>query len=82
MNRMMSFDLDDDTAKQLTEFAAQRGLSVDGLIRTWLEESGDIRSAGSSASEADFVAELTPLLFDGPSLPADFSRADIYTDHD
>ncbi len=31
---------------------------------------------------ADFSAELEPLLFDGPSLPADFSRAGIYADHD
>jgi predicted DNA-binding antitoxin AbrB/MazE fold protein len=29
-----------------------------------------------------FDAELDELLFDGPSLPADFSRADIYADHD
>jgi predicted DNA-binding antitoxin AbrB/MazE fold protein len=36
----------------------------------------------SSAQHADFDAELEPLLFDGPSLPADFSRADIYADHD
>jgi predicted DNA-binding antitoxin AbrB/MazE fold protein len=31
---------------------------------------------------ADFGAELDPLLFDGPTLPADFSRADIYAEHD
>jgi predicted DNA-binding antitoxin AbrB/MazE fold protein len=30
----------------------------------------------------DFDAGLDELLFDGPSLPADFSRADIYADHD
>jgi hypothetical protein len=30
----------------------------------------------------DFDAELEVLLFDGLSLPPDFSRADIYTDHD
>ena len=30
----------------------------------------------------DFDAQLDELLFDGPSLPADFSRADIYADHD
>ncbi|MGD9633290.1 MAG: antitoxin AF2212-like protein [Pirellulales bacterium] len=34
------------------------------------------------AAAADFEAELEPLLFDGPNLPADFSRADIYVDHD
>jgi hypothetical protein len=31
---------------------------------------------------SDFDAERDELLFDGPSLPADFSRADIYADHD
>jgi predicted DNA-binding antitoxin AbrB/MazE fold protein len=31
---------------------------------------------------ADFDEELDGLLFDGPSLPADFSRTDIYADHD
>jgi predicted DNA-binding antitoxin AbrB/MazE fold protein len=31
---------------------------------------------------ADFNGELETLLFDGPSLPVDFSRSDIYADHD
>jgi hypothetical protein len=39
-------------------------------------------TAGPSAPSPDFDAELEPLLFDGPNLPADFSRADIYADHD
>jgi predicted DNA-binding antitoxin AbrB/MazE fold protein len=30
----------------------------------------------------DFDEQLEALLFDGPSLPADFSRADVYADHD
>jgi hypothetical protein len=38
--------------------------------------------AAGDASVADFDAELEPLLFDGPNLPADFSRVDIYADHD
>ncbi len=36
----------------------------------------------STAPNTDFDAELESLLFDGPSLPPDFSRADIYSDHD
>lgn len=35
-----------------------------------------------SEAGGDFDAELDALLFDGPSLPPDFSRADIYADHD
>lgn len=48
----------------------------------------DAQSTGESVDETtadkgvDFDAELDPLLFDGPSLPPDFSRADIYADHD
>jgi predicted DNA-binding antitoxin AbrB/MazE fold protein len=30
----------------------------------------------------DFESELDALLFSGPTLPSDFSRADIYADHD
>lgn len=36
----------------------------------------------ATSATADFDAELEPLLFDGPNLPPDFSRADIYADHD
>ena len=36
----------------------------------------------ASQKSTDFDAELEALLFDGPNLPADFSRADIYADHD
>jgi hypothetical protein len=42
------------------------------------DESGGEANGGAS----EFDRELEPLLFDGPSLPADFSRADIYADHD
>jgi predicted DNA-binding antitoxin AbrB/MazE fold protein len=44
-------------------------------------EAQPVESDLSRVSE-DFDGELEPLLFDGPSLPADFSRADIYADHD
>ena len=39
-------------------------------------------ATSSAPRNADFDAELEPLLFDGPNLPPDFSRADIYADHD
>jgi predicted DNA-binding antitoxin AbrB/MazE fold protein len=39
-------------------------------------------SADAAGVEAGFDAALEPLLFDGPNLPAGFSRADIYADHD
>jgi hypothetical protein len=40
-------------------------------------ESGPEANDGVS----EFDRELEPLLLDGPNLPADFSRADIYADH-
>jgi hypothetical protein len=36
----------------------------------------------SQFTAADFDAELQPLLLDGPNRTADFSRGDIYADHD
>jgi predicted DNA-binding antitoxin AbrB/MazE fold protein len=37
----------------------------------------------AATSQGDgFELGLEGLLFDGPGLPADFSRADIYSDHD
>jgi hypothetical protein len=39
-------------------------------------------AARPNASAVDFDQELDSLLFDGPTLPADFSRADFYRDHD
>ncbi len=33
-------------------------------------------------SDEEFRRRLAELSTDGPSLPADFSRADIYADHD
>lgn len=29
-----------------------------------------------------FLEELSKVIFDAPALPTDFSRADIYSDHD
>ena len=50
--------------------------AVQGPVKP--DESGAEANGGAS----EFDRELEPLLFDGPSFPADFSRADIYVDHD
>jgi predicted DNA-binding antitoxin AbrB/MazE fold protein len=47
------------------------------LIVTSSTESR-LQAPSSCARADDFDQELDGLLFDGPSLPADFSRADIY----
>jgi predicted DNA-binding antitoxin AbrB/MazE fold protein len=36
----------------------------------------------SAESDDDFFRELESLAWDVPPLPADFSRADLYLDHD
>jgi predicted DNA-binding antitoxin AbrB/MazE fold protein len=50
--------------------------------RVRLTVDAEPAAISSTTQNSDFDAELEPLLFDGPNLPADFSRADIYADHD
>jgi hypothetical protein len=52
--------------------------------RTRVRLTADAEPAvmSATAQNVDFDAELKPLLFDGPNLPPNFSRADIYTNHD
>ena len=38
--------------------------------------------AAGIGTDFAFDTQLEALLFDGPTLPPDFSRADIYADHD
>lgn len=72
---MTSIQLQDDTAKALLAMAATRRQSVDEYIRSLVSNDDDTSKIESKSS---LESELEPLLFDGPSLPADFSRADIY----
>ena len=76
---MTTIQVDEDTAKVLTEMATAHHMTVAGFLRS-LAARGVATRPGASA--ADFDEELDTLLFDGPTLPADFSRADLYRDHD
>ena len=76
---MTSIQIDDNTAKALTAVATARQMSVAEYLRS-LVASDMTLVENSLASEFD--RELEPLLFDGPTLPADFSRTDIYVDYD
>ena len=76
---MTSIQLDDGTAKALTAIAAARQMTVEQYLRSLVDNDMALLE---NSSAAEFDRELEPLLFDGPSLPADFSRADIYADHD
>jgi len=50
--------------------------------RVRLTEDAQPSATSSAPQNANFDAELELLLFDGPNLPPDFSRADIYANHD
>ena len=76
---MTTIQVDEDTASVLTQLATAHHMSVAELVRI-LATHGS--AARPNASTVDFDQELDSLLFDGPTLPADFSRADFYRDHD
>jgi hypothetical protein len=74
---MTTIQLDDHTAEALAAIARSKGLTVQLLLASLV---GDQSPISKSDEAADFEAELGPLWFNGPSLPSDFSRADIYSD--
>jgi hypothetical protein len=59
-------------------------VTIDMQLDSELAKKGEGKRATIEGGDAagDFGAELDALLFDGPVLPPDFSRADIYADHD
>ncbi len=78
---MTNVELDDLTAKALADAAQAQNMSVAEFVRARL--LGQKLNGSSNAVTADsFDSELDSLLFSGPSLPTDFSRSDIYSDHD
>ena len=66
--------------------AAARGEDVETVVVTTLAEKFGTESTNNAnkprLSVQEFEAELLQLAFDGPGLPSDFSRADIYGEHD
>ncbi|MEO8493644.1 MAG: hypothetical protein ABI614_01135 [Planctomycetota bacterium] len=76
---MTSIQIDDGTAKALSVLAATRNLTVEAYLRSLVASDMALLENDSAA---EFDRELEPLLFDGPTLPTGFSRADIYADHD
>jgi hypothetical protein len=66
--------------------AAARGVDVETVVVSTLSEkfrAGSYSGADRPRlSEQEFDAGLLQLGFDGPSRPADFSRADVYGEHD
>lgn len=76
---MTSIQLEESTARAITAIATARNMTVEEYLRSLVANDMPLLDNGSPD---EFERALAPLLFDGPTLPADFSRAEIYADHD
>jgi hypothetical protein len=74
---MVNIQIDDQTAKTLEAGAANAGVSVSEYVKLIAEAS----KIPPTATWEEIEKELVELSVDG-YLPDDFSRADIYLDHD
>lgn len=75
---MVTIQIDEQTAEGLALQARNAGLSVGDYLRTLVPAGQRARRQTWDELESEILALSTP----GPSLPADFSRADIYVEHD
>jgi predicted DNA-binding antitoxin AbrB/MazE fold protein len=58
------------------------GLPEHSLVYLQVASGSDLEPNSGSLSAQEFDQQLLILASDGPTLPADFSRADVYRDHD
>ena len=77
---MPALQLDPHTAERLEALAAASGLTIDEYLQLLLPAQANGDRAKLSLSELD--ALLNENAFEGSTLPVDFSRADIYDEHD
>jgi len=80
---MTSIRVDRDTLDALTARAKARGVSLDVYLRELAAEESP--AAARELTEAEFdrwLDELSSGPVPASSLPPDFSRRDIYGDHD
>jgi len=75
---MVTIQIDEQTAKELERQARTAGVTVAEYVRSLVPTPVATSRPTWDELENEIVALSTP----GPSLPADFSRADIYSDHD
>jgi hypothetical protein len=83
MNPLLK-DVTPETAETLHAHATAQGLSVEAYLRTLLG-LGSGENALADMSEAEFDALMEDFAKGTehvPPLPPDFSRDDIYSDHD
>jgi hypothetical protein len=77
---MPSIEVDIETAQRLAAQAPVYGVSPSEYLRSIVPPVATIGSVVASSGDLD--AELERLTLKLPTLPDDFSRADIYDDHD
>ena len=77
---MQLIELDDQTAQDLIAQARAHGLTVAEYLKSLVPAAPGFHATNLSLDELD--AELEELGLDLPTLPSDFSRADIYDEHD
>lgn len=75
---MVTIQIDDATAEALERQAKIAGMSVVEFLRHLIPDP----SPAPRADWEQIELEIMALSSHGPSLPDDFSRADIYNDHD
>jgi hypothetical protein len=81
--------LEEQTVRALQAQAAARNMPLDRYLRALADNSDRILGPASKSPHDLTPSEFTQWLIDVaadmpdiPPLPADFSRADIYSDHD
>ena len=79
---MTTIELDEKIAQALAEAARSHGMTVQEFVRSHVMGEQNGIHAPDAPADVDFDSELDGLIFSGPTLPADFSRADIYSDHE
>jgi predicted DNA-binding antitoxin AbrB/MazE fold protein len=57
-------------------------LNLPEHARVTLNVSPNIQGPGTILTDSEFDRQLAELCADGPTLPANFARSDIYLDHD
>jgi hypothetical protein len=75
---MTTIQIDDQVASALEAQAQKAGVSVPDYLRAYVAGIGD----GKRLDWDELEREIEALSSPEPGLPADFSRADMYEDHD
>jgi hypothetical protein len=81
---IVTLQLAGETEQRLRELAMQHGQTLEAYLEQLAEQATGVVPALQGLTEQE-LEHLLEELSEGPSLPhlpADFSRADIYTEHD